>query len=107
MPLNLCTTFGEDFASLEAFDAHRVGEYAQTGPSEYSERLARGFVDPAEVWGPEEAFGRRCLTVEEMELREQPLVQDAHGRWVLAHRQGRAQRAFATDRLAWTSLSLA
>jgi hypothetical protein len=32
--MNECTACGEDFGSVEAFDAHRVGKYPQTGPSE-------------------------------------------------------------------------
>lgn len=84
-PLNECSGCGKDFASLEPFDAHRLGEYPQTGPSEY--------VGPIEDWTPKK--GRRCLTTEEMESLEKPFVQDGRGRWVLAHRQGRAQRAFA------------
>ena len=31
-PRNFCVTCGNDFASLEAFDKHRVGEYTDIGP---------------------------------------------------------------------------
>jgi len=55
--MNLCTTCGEDFGSVESFDAHRVGNYPQRGPSEYEGSI--------EDWTPER--GRRCLTVDEME----------------------------------------
>jgi hypothetical protein len=82
--LNECSGCGKDFASLEAFDGHRVGVYPQKGASEYT--------GPVEEWTPER--GRRCPTTEEMESRDQPFVQDVRGRWLLAHRQGRAQQVF-------------
>jgi hypothetical protein len=46
--VNLCRACGEDFDSIAAFDAHRVGKY------EY-------------VWTPEQEDGRRCLDTEELE----------------------------------------
>ena len=59
-PLNQCATCGLDFASLSAFDAHRVGKYAYE-------------------WSPEHPDGRRCLT--EAELRERSFTTDKRGRW--------------------------
>jgi hypothetical protein len=50
--VDLCPTCSEDFGSVSAFDAHRVGKYLQRGPSEYS----GSFAD----WQP--GKGRRCLT---------------------------------------------
>jgi len=87
-PLNECSGCSRDFSSLRAFDTHRVGEFPQNGPSEY-----RGDI---EHWTPE--LGRRCLTIEEMTQAEPPrrFVQDARGRWNLAHLQGRARQAFET-----------
>src|SRR5947208_15770430 len=83
-PLNQCTGCGKAFASLEAFDAHRVGKHPQTGPSEYAGSL--------EDWTPEQ--GRRCLTLEEMRqgsFRARRFVTDARPRLVLARSQGRAR----------------
>jgi hypothetical protein len=68
-PANLCSTCGQDFGSVSAFDAHRVGRYLQAGASEYTGLLAD--------WTPER--GRRCLTVEE--LRERGWTRDSRGRW--------------------------
>jgi hypothetical protein len=76
-PLNECSTCRLDFASLSAFDAHRVGKYPQTGPSEYRDRLATGLVPVDEDWRPE--HGRRCLS--EDELRERGFRTDKRGRW--------------------------
>jgi hypothetical protein len=76
-PLNQCSACRLDFASLSAFDAHRVGKYAQAGPAEYVDRLARGLVPAEEDWRPE--FGRRCLDV--CDLRERGFTLDNRGRW--------------------------
>jgi hypothetical protein len=46
--MNLCRTCGEDFGSISAFDAHRVGKYEYT-------------------WSPDREDGRRCLGVDELE----------------------------------------
>jgi hypothetical protein len=88
--MNLCTTCGEDFGSLEAFDAHRVGSYPQRGPSEY-----RG---PTEAWAPDK--GRRCLTVDEMEsgsFRARQFVRNGRGRWSLEKRLNRSRESFSVE----------
>jgi hypothetical protein len=81
---NLCTTCGEDFASVTAFDKHRVGKYPQTGPAEYTELLARRLVEADAEWRLEPRFGRRCLTSDEMQARD--MTRDTQGRWRLAVR---------------------
>jgi hypothetical protein len=82
--MNLCTGCGEDFACLTAFEKHRVGKYPQTGPSEYTERLEQGLVHPNEQWRPDPRFGRRCLTIDEMQQRG--MHKDTRGRWRLPTR---------------------
>jgi hypothetical protein len=67
--MNRCTTCGEDFGSIAAFDAHRVGKFPQKGPSEYTGAL--------EKWTP--AKGRRCLSVTEMEAKQ--FVRNGRGSW--------------------------
>jgi len=67
--VNLCTGCGEDFGSVSAFDAHRVGKFRQRGPSAYTGPLAD--------WQPEK--GRRCLTP--AELLEDGWTRDSRGRW--------------------------
>ncbi len=59
-PLNACATCGLDFASLSAFDAHRIGTHAYP-------------------WSLERPDGRRCLT--EDELRARGFTLDTRGRW--------------------------
>jgi hypothetical protein len=56
---NLCRSCGLDFASLEAFDKHRVGRHSQSGPHR-----------------------RRCLTLTEMHAAGMEL--DPRGRWRIA-----------------------
>ncbi len=73
--MNICSACGEDFGSLSAFDAHRLGKYPQTGPSEYLERLRLGLTDAD--WTPDQ--GRRCLEPEEMLSKD--WHQDRNGRW--------------------------
>jgi hypothetical protein len=88
--MNLCTACGEDFGSLEAFDAHRVGSYPQRGPSE--------FIGSIEEWTPEK--GRRCLTVEEMEsgsFRGRQFVRNGRGRWSLERRLDRSRERFSVE----------
>ena len=63
---NGCRGCGRDFASVDAFDRHRVGSHLFT----YSEGLA--FDVPRED-------GRRCLDADEMLERGMEL--DANGRW--------------------------
>jgi hypothetical protein len=67
--MNLCTGCGEDFGSVSAFDAHRVGKYLQGGATEYT--------GPRGDWTPEQ--GRRCLTIDE--LGKRGWTQDSRGRW--------------------------
>lgn len=88
--MNLCTTCGEDFGSVEAFDAHRVGNYPQRGPSEYEGAI--------EDWTP--ARGRRCLTVAEMEsgaFQARQFVRNARGRWSLEKRLNRSRESFSIE----------
>ena len=70
---NLCRSCGLDFASVEAFDEHRIGVHSHLA----TER--RG--------------GRRCRTAEE--LAQLGWARNQHGRWVhprqlrkIAHRAG-------------------
>jgi hypothetical protein len=78
--VNLCRACGEDFGSVAAFDAHRVGRHAYT----YSEGAR---MDPVRE------DGRRCLSVEE--LHERGFVRNARGRWSIASHaeRGRALKA--------------
>jgi hypothetical protein len=88
--VNLCTTCGEDFGSVEAFDAHRVGSYPQRGPSEYEGSV--------EYWTPDK--GRRCLTVAEMEsgsFQGRQFVHNARKRWSLEKRLNRSRESFSTE----------
>jgi hypothetical protein len=62
--MNLCTTCGEDFGSVELFDRHRVGKHAY----DFGEGFALGLED-----------GRRCLDASEMESAGWGL--DSRGRW--------------------------
>jgi hypothetical protein len=65
--MNLCRTCGADFASVKAFDAHRVGKHAYT----YDEGL---------LLEPPREDGRRCLAVSEMVAMG--WVRNRSGRWV-------------------------
>ena len=67
--MNLCRACGEDFGSVKAFDAHRVGVHAYT----YTEGLSRD---------PPRTDGRRCLSIDEMEAAQ--FVRNACGRWSLS-----------------------
>jgi hypothetical protein len=58
--VNLCRCCNEDFGSVTAFDAHRVGKH------EYP-------------WSPEQEDGRRCLDTED--LKERGWHRDSRGRW--------------------------
>jgi hypothetical protein len=58
--VNLCTSCGEDFGSVSAFDAHRVGSYEHLVSHQHPD-------------------GRRCLTADE--LRERGWKPDGRGRW--------------------------
>jgi hypothetical protein len=75
-PINYCVSpdgCGHDFATVRAFDMHRVGKHAYT----YSEGAR---MDP-----PRED-GRRCLTVDEMLVKG--WRQDTYGRWRLPASEG-------------------
>lgn len=80
-PLNLCRACSQDFAGVEAFDRHRVGEHAFL----YSEGLK---LDP-----PRED-GRRCLSSEEMLAMGMEV--DPRGRWRII--PSAAQQTFFTLR---------
>ena len=66
--VNLCCACDTDFASVSAFDKHRIGKHAYT----YSEGLK--FDPPVED-------GRRCMDVDEMTAAGMEL--DARGRWTI------------------------
>jgi hypothetical protein len=66
-PLNECAACGENLASLETFDRHRVGSHE-----------------------PDE---RRCLGVQGMTAKG--WAKDPGGRWFDPARAGRARHAFA------------
>jgi hypothetical protein len=72
VPLNGCSACGEDFTSLELFDAHHVGDHA--------------------LDFPEHEDGRRCLDAEEMTGRG--WVQNIERRWLNPARANRARRTF-------------
>jgi hypothetical protein len=78
--MNLCRCCSTDFASVSAFDRHRVGVYMYTH--------ARGLeLDP-----PRED-GRRCL--DEAEMTEAGMAPDLRGRWSLVADAERIRRGFA------------
>lgn len=77
--LNLCRSCEQDFASVSAFDRHRVGVHAYT----HSGSLK---LDP-----PRED-GRRCLDTDE--LRDVGMELDARGRWAITADAERARKAF-------------
>lgn len=58
--MNLCRACGEDFGSVSAFDAHRVGKHECT-------------------FSTTRLCGRRCLTTND--LLERHWTRDGHGRW--------------------------
>ena len=67
--MNLCRSCEQDFGSVRAFDAHRVGRHAYT--------FAEG-----QRMEPPRADGRRCLSVAEMEA--EGFVRNGRERWSLA-----------------------
>jgi hypothetical protein len=77
--LNLCRSCGEDFSSIEGFDAHRVGTHDYT----YSEGLK---LEPAVE------DGRRCLYV--WELEGLGWERNASNRWFDPTRVARARERF-------------
>jgi len=78
-PHNYCVSCGVDFASIKAFDKHRVGVHEYL----FSEGLR---MDP-----PREN-GRRCL--DESELPAAGMERDEHGCWRLAANAEHARRRF-------------
>lgn len=58
--VNYCTACDEDFGSVSAFDAHRVGGHEFSFSSEHPN-------------------GRRCLSIEE--LHQRAWSRDGRGRW--------------------------
>lgn len=94
IPLNGCSPCGEDFASVEAFDRHRIGNahfrYAPNGPtmsealgpyetiSEWYDAFGAG-KRPKVYPLPASCEGRRCMDAEEMLAAG--LEQRENGRW--------------------------
>jgi hypothetical protein len=86
--VNECSACELDFASVAAFDAHRIGRYPQRGPAEYQDRRVRGLVPLDEGWQPK--YGRRCLDTEE--LLALGFAKDKRGRWVHPREARRERR---------------
>ena len=61
--MNLCRSCNQDFGSVRAFDAHRLGRHGY-------------------LYSKEQPDGRRCLTIEEMPVKG--FVRNAAGRWSLS-----------------------
>lgn len=78
--INICDACQQDFGSVNAFDAHRVGKHAYT----WREGLAMT---------PPREDGRRCLDVNELEA-DPRWTRNAYGRWTLTRKvnEGRALR---------------
>jgi hypothetical protein len=74
--MNLCRACGEDFGSVNAFDAHRVGTHAYTSTGGLT-------------MTPPRDDGRRCLAVWEMETRG--FVRNAREAWSLSRDLERAR----------------
>ena len=74
--MNLCRACGQDFASLSAFDDHRVGKHAYLQSEAHLD-------------------GRRCLPPEE--LHSLGMRRDSRGRWRLPIRGTRPWTSDATD----------
>lgn len=75
--MNLCRSCGEDFGSVSAFDAHRIGKH------DY-------------LYSDEHPDGRRCLSVEEMESSER-FTRNGRDRWSLAGHLEDARKVAATN----------
>lgn len=78
---NYCRGCGSDFASVAAFDRHRVGVHAYT----YSEGVR--------MQQPMREDGRRCLDAAEMTAAGMEL--DGRGRWRIPKDAERIRRRFA------------
>jgi hypothetical protein len=70
--VNLCHACGEDFSSVGAFDAHRVGKH--------------------ELNFPEHADGRRCMDADEMRAAGMEL--DVRRRWCIVAEVERVRKRF-------------
>ncbi len=88
--MNECSGCRENFGSVEAFDAHRVGVHAYT----FEEGLS---LEPARF------DGRRCLSVDEMtsgvseegvDLRVGRFVSNKRGSWTLERSLDRVRARF-------------
>ena len=75
--MNLCRSCGEDFASVAAFDRHRVGWHAYT------------LVEGLRLDTPRED-GRRCL--DPAEMRAAGMELDRRARWCIARDVERARK---------------
>lgn len=82
--LNICRGCDQDFASVEAFDRHRVGVHEYT----FTEGLDRD---------PPVEDGRRCLDAGEM--REASMSVNGRGRWQIDSRVARARDYFTAPAL--------
>jgi hypothetical protein len=83
--MNVCRACGEDFGSVEAFDAHRVGKHAYT----FHEGLHME---------PMREDGRRCLDVHELEGKG--WRKNEKGRWQDPARSERASTTLGVSRRA-------
>lgn len=79
--MNLCRACGADFASVDAFDRHRVGVHAYT------------FLEGLDMVPPVED-GRRCLDVDEMRARGMSV--NGRGLWQIDAAVERIRRRFNT-----------
>ena len=73
-PRNFCASCGEDFASVRAFDRHRVGSHEV-------------------VWSLENEHGRRCLDAGEM--RAAGMAPCGRGRWQIVSEVAAVRGRFA------------
>ena len=78
--MNFCTSCKTDFASVSAFDRHRVGRHAYT------------FREGLEMV-PMRDDGRRCLDT--FEMRTAGLQRDRRGRWAIVGDPERFQQVRA------------
>jgi hypothetical protein len=79
--VNLCRACRHDFASVKAFDRHRIGRHDYT--------LADGFRRDPPV-----EHGRRCLDVDE--IRAAGMELDRRGRWQLVAEADHVRQVFAS-----------
>jgi hypothetical protein len=83
--VNLCRGCGEDFASVAAFDRHRVGVHTYT--------LTQGL-----LLDPPVEDGRRCMDVEE--LHAAAMEPDRDARWSIFADAERARNHFSELRVS-------